>query len=361
MIPRGEAQGLRRMSSVRNRVGLVLRGALWRSRQLLRSTHARGARPELPRRRVTLVYLGGNGHVVPSLKLDLARVARRLNRPTWFRRKQISFEFHVHPHGVPLALGREPSARELWEPDYHESKYRIERLLKGLNEHWVPDVGGNDIVVGVMRAPLTMDEKYKDDDSSLLGEDYYSKSDYRRCAVVSTSGAMLANKPRGKTNEQYVGFLIGFELLSILSGEERFHLGHEPCLMNDCADRAQFTESMEHGEFCTHCSENLGAWGVSADQRSSFEAIARWCSRDTWRHSVGQVLRSPLKNIVLIALSQPLVVQTVRSVVSSLISPAVGGWEMGGWSVWDVVPVGLGFFLFVLWERYVTDWRERDA
>jgi len=299
------------------------------------------------RRKVTLIYLGGAWHGNRLIKLDLCRLAKKLNSLPG----QSSFHFMAPKCGIDIAYDLEkPQSNEFGKPDYRESKYLIGPLLRRLNDDWVPhtEKEGDDLAIGILRSPLTHDELIEEGSKeSTLGEDYFSQSDFQRCAVITTHRDMLELKPKGKSSEQYVSYLIAGELVNILSRNNRMHPGDAPCLMNDCVDRALVADCMDIGGFCSACAHKIRSdWRIAGGERGSLQAILLWCKKDTWGHSVEELLSSPLKNLGLLlsSVAPKLAGAFGPKVLRDLVTEAPVAMEF--------VPVVAVFVLLLAYERY---------
>jgi hypothetical protein len=220
---------------------------------------------------VTLVNLGEQ--LSPGL---LERLAAKLNK------LQHSFAF---------AVGQPISSVAMGDPQMDRQRYDCEALFSVLR---TAANGTARFLVGVTHAQIGC----LDPQGSDLG-DYFSQSDATRCSMISIHPNILHFNAPGKSDEQYLAYLLMCELLINLAQEDLSHRRAEHCLFFDCDNREEFAPSMRRGRICALCRGKLSEKKVSNAVIEDVQVVLTWCAENTWNYAWSRTVANPLATVAL--------------------------------------------------------------
>lgn len=223
--------------------------------------------------KVGLVDVGEN------LPLSLPKLAKILNG------LQTSYHFDV---------GDEITSQKLGKPDVLYKWYEIPRLCTLVKDH---NNGHYDYVIGIANCPLThTEELQKNPDPDL---NYFSRSDFKRAAVISVHESMLKYKSPGKDIYQYAAYLVITEAL-IMSAKTNLNHDERPfCVFYECGNREQLKGCMEKAEICHPCHAILNDANVSEAFITNAQRALMWCSKNSWSHVWHGTLVDPLIALIV--------------------------------------------------------------
>ena len=209
-----------------------------------------------------------------KLPIDIEKLVALLNR----RQKSYEFDFA----GVI-------TADVVGDPDIRNNWYDIPRLTKLVTARTAAHY---DYVVGVTKTPITHSEDFPSASSGDIPFpppklDYFSRSDYRRVAIITVQKSLLDAHTGGKPLLQVAAFLTVTEVLIMTAKENLTHYGDPDCAFNDCEDRDLLRGCIESGMICSaRCMGKLKSANVPDSTIESVKHVLRWCSRPTWGHAV---------------------------------------------------------------------------
>lgn len=211
------------------------------------------------------------------LPLNLVSLAKKLNS------LQTSFEFDDAGVITSDALG---------DPDVEGKWYDIPRLAVLVRRLGTPRY---DYVVGFTNCRITHTEELPPSPE----RDYFSRSDFKKVAIISVSKSLLKHHSAGKTIIQFAGFLLIAEVAIMTAKRNLTHLGNIHCVFNECEDRDLLSGCIESGEICANCVTEIKKANVPDSTLASVRNILRWCSRNSWQHAFTRTMQHPVTGLAL--------------------------------------------------------------
>lgn len=106
------------------------------------------------------------------------------------------------------------------------------------------------------------------------------------------------NSPH-KSTYQYCAYLIIEGLLINMCQTSLNHLEVRYCLFDECEDREEFRQCIDHGQVCKWCEAKLKEYGLDGQTLSDVKRLLAWCKRDTIASSVVGTFQTPWVTLAL--------------------------------------------------------------
>ena len=219
---------------------------------------------------VALVDVGEN------LPLDIHRLVKRLN--------SLQKSFHFVQRGVI-------TASVLGQPDIEDEWYDVAKVLQIIAAK--TDTNGFDLVIGITKVKISNQA----DVGAKPEKNYFSLSDLQRISIISAHPKVLKYHSEKKGIDRYISFLAICELLINLSHANLSHFGEEPCLFNECEDRATLCDCISKGHICADCITQLKKANVSNSILQDAKKVLHWCRRNSWGYAARNTLSHPVPSL----------------------------------------------------------------
>jgi hypothetical protein len=211
------------------------------------------------------------------LPLSLKALAKKLNS------LQVSFEFDDAGVITSDALG---------DPDVEGKWYDIPRLFV-LVGRLAPS--RYDYVVGVTNCRIT----HLEEQPPSTDLDYFSRSDFKKVAIISVNKSLLKYHSAGKTTVQFAGFLLMAEVAIMSAKKNLTHYGNPHCVFNECEDKELLSDCIESGEICATCVNEIKKANIPDSTLATFRKVMRWCGTNSWRLAFARTIQHPVTGLAL--------------------------------------------------------------
>lgn len=212
------------------------------------------------------------------LPFQLSKLAKNLNG------LQASYDFQEVGKIPSSVLNAQELVRGIW--------YDIPHLWKLVGDSAPYRC---DFVVGVTAGRIT----HKQEKPRAPDFDYFSRSDFKRVAIVSVNKSLLGYNSPGKTILQFVTYLLIQEVAIMTAKRSLNHFGSEPCLFNDCEDKGMLSTCIENGLICKDCRDNMTEAGIAGSVIASVGSVHAWCGKNSWSQALTTTVRHPAAGIAL--------------------------------------------------------------